>query len=143
MRFQLVDTIVERSAERIVALKNVSAAEEYLADHFPRFPVLPGVFMIEAMAQAARALLGDEGRRLVLGGVKALRYGSFVRPGEALRIEVLLEKRLADGAFQFKGSGEVVRPAGPAGGLPPAEPETAVAGRFTMRPIRSTPPPPP
>lgn len=148
MRFQLLDAVILRESERIVALKNVSLAEEYLAEHFPGFPVLPGVFMIEVMVQAARALLGEEGARLVLGGVRALRYGSFVRPGEALRVEVTLEKRLADGAIQFKGSGVVVRPtlasvpaavasAPEAAGGPPAQPaETAVAGRFTMRPVR-------
>jgi len=141
MRFQLVDTILEASPQRVVALKNVSAAEEYLSDHFPGFPVLPGVFMIEAMVQAARLLLGAEGRRFVLGGVRALRYGSFVRPGEALRVEVGLEKRLEDGSILFKGTGEVVRPATSTVDAASAPPETAVAGRFTMRPIRPVPVP--
>jgi len=140
MRFQFVDAILEREPLRVVAVKNVSAAEEYLAEHFPGFPVLPGVFMIEAMVQAARVLLGDEGRRHVLGAVRTLRYGSFVRPGEALRVEVTLDKRLPEGVIQFKGSGQVLRLAG--GGdstaVGPAV-ETAVAGRFTMRPIRRLP----
>jgi 3-hydroxyacyl-[acyl-carrier-protein] dehydratase len=136
MRFQLVDAILEQEPLRIVAVKNVSAAEEYLGEHFPGFSVLPGVFMIEAMVQAARVLLGAEGRRHVLGSVRALRYGSFVRPGEALRVEVALDKRLADGIVQFKGTGSVLRPAELRAEPDPSPAETAVTGRFTMRPIR-------
>lgn len=136
MHFRLIDTVLEREPNRVVALKNVSSAEEYLQDHFPGFPVLPGVFMVEAMAQAAREVLDAQGkRRYVLGSVRALRYGSFVRPGEALRVEVTVEKELPDGSVSFKGTGTVVRP------VPSNVPETAVAGRFTMRPIRRDPPP--
>ncbi|MCL4209923.1 MAG: hypothetical protein KJZ68_04625, partial [Phycisphaerales bacterium] len=73
MKFVLIDHIVEQTADRIVAVKQVSLAEEYLQDHFPSFPVLPGVLMIEAMTQAARAMLAPRGNpRLVLGEVKAL-----------------------------------------------------------------------
>jgi len=135
MRFRLIDAVLERGPERAVAIKNVTAAEEYLGDHFPGFPVLPGVFMVEAMVQAAREVLAArEPGRWVLGGVRALRYGSFVRPGEALRVEVTLDKRLDDGSVSFKGQGTVLRPAaGPDGGAS----ETAVAGRFTMRPLRA------
>ena len=53
MRFTLVDRILELQAgQEITAVKNLSLAEEYLADHFPLFPVLPGVLMLEAMTQA-------------------------------------------------------------------------------------------
>ena len=84
VRFQLIDDILEQADDRIVAIKQVTGAEEYLADHFPGFPILPGVFMLEAMVQAARHLLDrGEGPRLVLGQVRALRYGAMVRPGEA------------------------------------------------------------
>jgi 3-hydroxyacyl-[acyl-carrier-protein] dehydratase len=132
MHFRLIDTLLECSAERAVALKNVSSAEEYLRDHFPGFPVLPGVFMIEAMTQAAREVLRLRGKpRFVLGQVRALRYGSFVRPGEALRVEVTVEKELPDGSVTFKGQGTVLRPAG----VTSTAPDTAVAGRFTMRPL--------
>ena len=75
MKFLLIDQVLERTPTSIVAIKNVTAAEEYLGDHFPGFPVLPGVFMLEALTQAARELLKPHGR-LVLGQVKALRYGS-------------------------------------------------------------------
>ncbi|MDZ4828655.1 MAG: 3-hydroxyacyl-ACP dehydratase FabZ family protein [Phycisphaerae bacterium] len=136
MHFRLIDTVLEREPNRVVALKNVSSAEEYLQDHFPGFPVLPGVFMVEAMAQAAREVLEAQGkRRYVLGSVRALRYGSFVRPGEALRVEVTVEKELPDGSVSFRGTGTVVRR------LPSNVPDSAVAGRFTMRPIRRDPPP--
>ncbi len=129
MKFKLIDEVLERSDDRIVALKNVTLAEEYLADHFPSFPVLPGVFMLEAMVQAARELLKEQcSQRLVLGQVRALRYGSFVRPGEALRVEVVREKANDDGSYGMKGSAIVVRSTGPG--------ETAVSGRFTMRPVR-------
>lgn len=130
MKFVLIDHIVERTPERIVAIKQVSLAEEYLADHFPTFPILPGVLMLEAMVQAARAMIGGE-TPLVLGEVKALKYGNMVRPGEALEVEVTLHKRNDDGSFTCKGSGRVRR-AGGVGG----EGDTAVSGRFTLRPIR-------
>ena len=106
----------------------MTSAEEYLADHFPSFPVLPGVFMLEAMVQAARAVLEKRGHsRMMLGEVKALRYGNFVRPGESLRVEVQLVKE--DGErFSFKGSGLRV------GNLGEEVSDTAVSGRFTMRP---------
>ncbi|MHC4383289.1 MAG: hotdog family protein [Planctomycetota bacterium] len=59
MKFNLLDTILDQSPDRIVAIKHVSLAEEYLADHFPTFPVLPGVMMVETMVQAARRMLAD------------------------------------------------------------------------------------
>ncbi|MHC4769570.1 MAG: hotdog family protein [Planctomycetota bacterium] len=132
MKFKLLDTILDQSSDRIVALKHVSLAEEYLGDHFPTFPVLPGVMMVETMVQAARQMLADRGDpRLVLGEVKALKFGSFVRPGEALEVEVTVSKALDDGVFLCRGSGRVRRH------LTGGRDETAVSGRFTMRPIRS------
>ncbi len=134
MRFDLVDAVLEISADRIVAVKQVTAAEEYLGDHFPGFPVLPGVMMIEAMVQAARRLLErrEAGGRLVLGGVRGLKYGGMVRPGDALRVEVALAGE-AGGVFEFKGAGTVVKPGGASA---PDAGRNAVAGRFSLRPIR-------
>src|SRR5688572_11000641 len=131
MKFVLIDTIVEKSPERILALKQVSLAEEYLADHFPAFPILPGVLMLEAMVQAARAMIGVH-TPLVLGEVKALKYGNMVRPGEALEVEVTLHKRNDDGSFACKGSGRVRRT-----GQTSESDEVAVSGRFTLRPVRA------
>jgi len=132
MKFQLLDKVVERSGERVVAVKQVSLAEEYLGDHFPGYPVLPGVMMLEAMVEAARLMLaGRTAERLVLGEVRALKWGSMVRPGEGLEVEVTLSKELTDGGFECRGVGKVRREeAGEATG------ETAVSGRFTMRGIR-------
>ena len=88
MKFDLVEQIIEQTDGRIVTMKQVSKAEEYLRDHFPTFPILPGVMMLEAMVQAASCLCSEDGKRLVLGDVKAVKYGAMVRPGDCLEIEV-------------------------------------------------------
>jgi 3-hydroxyacyl-[acyl-carrier-protein] dehydratase len=137
MHFDLVDTVIERTDDgggRIVTIKQVSAAEEYLRDHFPDFPVLPGVMMIEAMVQAARRLVGG-GRtaRLVLGSVRGVKYGRFVKPGEVLRVEVSVVRAAEDGTVEFRGEGRVGRPGAPGGGDDGA---VAVSGRVTLRPVR-------
>lgn len=145
MHFRLLDRVLESGEGRIVTLKSVSASEEYLQDHFPTFPVLPGVFMLEAMVQAARELLRLRDPALarhVLGGVRALKYGSFVRPGESMRVEVSLLKSPegsggdsggdSGGAFEFKGSAAVLRPDASRDQAPP----TCVSGRFALRPPR-------
>lgn len=142
MRFDLVDRVLEVGAERIVTLKQVSLAEEYLQDHFATFPVLPGVMMLEAMVQAGRRLAEHVGypaasQPLVLGRVRALKYGRFVRPGAGLRIEVVLIRRDGD-SFEMKGEGFVVEPATSGGHDPPAQERRgmAVSGRLTLRPVR-------
>lgn len=138
MHFDMVDRVLELSADRIVTLKQVSRAEEYLQDHFPEFPVLPGVFMIESLVQAARRLVEHRGGppRLVLGAVRAVKYGSFVRPGEALRIEVGLHKESPDGVIEFKGEGTVRRNSGNYA-TDSGESVVAVSGRFSLRPVRA------
>lgn len=133
MTFAFLDDILELTADRIVAVKRVDPAEDYLADHFPTFPVMPGVLMVETMVQAARRMLASRGdSRLVLGQVKALKFGNFVRPNETLEVEVTLDKDLGDGAYACRGTGVVRRlnAQDNAG-------ETAVSGRFTMRRIRT------
>jgi 3-hydroxyacyl-[acyl-carrier-protein] dehydratase len=133
MYFRLVDRFLSLSDTSAVAVKNVTAAEEYLQDHFPGFPVLPGVFMVEALTQAARAVLEKRGmQRMVLGEVKALRYGSFVRPGETLKVEVTLDKVREDGSAVFKAQGTVLRD-----GIDSAAAETAVSGRLILRALRN------
>jgi 3-hydroxyacyl-[acyl-carrier-protein] dehydratase len=133
MKFDLIDRVLEQTDGRIVAVKHVTQAEEYLQDHFPTFPVLPGVMMVETMVQAARRMLAGRGDpRLVLGAVQTLKFASFVRPGEMLVVEVSLMSAAEspDGAYTCRGTGRVHRGSG-------GEGETAVTGRFTMRPIRS------
>jgi len=130
MRFDLVDAVLDRGPGRIVTLKKVSAAEEYLADHFPTFPVLPGVLMLEAMVQAARLLASEQaGEPLVLGSVRALKYGRIVQPGDSLRIEVAGGARSEDGTAEFKGEARVIGPDGLERGV-------AASGRFTLRAVR-------
>lgn len=132
MRFTFVDRVLERSETHLVAVKQVSLAEEYLADHFPTFPVLPGVLMLESMVQAARMLVGPGGEALRLGEVRAMRFGRFVRPGEALRVTVerTEDRRAVEGHIAFRGRGEVI-------GLEGAENGGGgVSGRFTLRPLQ-------
>lgn len=136
MKFCLVDSILEQSPQRIVTCKHVTLAEEYLADHFPTFPVLPGVMMIEAMVQAARQLLSplaSGNARLVLGDMRAVKFSNLVRPGERLIVDVSLVKDNGDGTYSCKGNGRVVRHEGDKD--QPTE-AAAVSGRFTMRPMR-------
>jgi 3-hydroxyacyl-[acyl-carrier-protein] dehydratase len=137
MHFDLVDRVIEQSEDRIVTIKHVTSGEEYLQDHFATFPVLPGVMMLEAMVQAARRLAeGATGRgeRLVLGRVRVLKYGRFVRPGATLRVEVTLAKPLSAGEWDFKGEATVSEPVGH--GVPSAERAVAASGRFSLRPVR-------
>jgi len=92
VKFNLIDKVESLSDEKIVAVKYVSLAEEYLADHFPTFPVLPGVMMLEAITQAAGWLLhhrrGFDRSMAVLKEARNVKYGSFVAPGNFLRVEV-------------------------------------------------------
>lgn len=92
MKFVLVDCISElEPGKRIVARKALSLAEEYLADHFPAFPVLPGVLMLEALVQASawlvREALDFAPSLVVLKEARNVTYKSFVAPGQLLTIE--------------------------------------------------------
>jgi len=110
MKFNLLDTVESISPERIVATKHVSLAEEYLADHFPTFPVLPGVMMLEALTQAAGWILHrrtDFAKSFaVLKEAKNVKYGNFVAPGNHLHVEVDFVKETESGAA-FKAAGTV------------------------------------
>ena len=110
VKFNLVDRIEHLSDERIVAVKYVSLAEEYLADHFPTFPVLPGVMMLESLTQAAAWLLHKRTdfacSMAVLKEARNVKYGTFVAPGGALRVEVELNKTTDTGAT-FKAVGTI------------------------------------
>ncbi|HEB60229.1 MAG TPA: beta-hydroxyacyl-ACP dehydratase [Phycisphaeraceae bacterium] len=130
MHFNLVDKIIEQSDCRIVTLKQVSLSEEYLQDHFPGFPVLPGVMMLEALVASARQLLHNP--RLVLGKIRALRYGGMVRPGDSLLVTVTLHKDHGDGTYTCKGTGKVVHPEKTG-----TEEETAITGKILLRPVQN------
>lgn len=91
MRFTLVDRIVRlQPGESIEAVKNLSLAEEYLADHFPGFPVMPGVLMLEAMTQASawliRASEDFAHSTVLLKEARNVKYANFVEPGKTLVI---------------------------------------------------------
>ncbi len=93
MRFTLIDRVLSlEPGRKIVAAKNLSLAEEYLADHFPGFPVMPGVLMLEAMTQAGawlvRATEDFAHSAVVLKEARNVKYSNFVEPGQTLLVTV-------------------------------------------------------
>lgn len=91
--FLLVDKIVEiEEGQKVVGIKNVSANEEFFNGHFPDYPVMPGVLIVEALAQVgAVAMLKKEENREKIGflaGLDNCRFKRQVRPGDQLRLEV-------------------------------------------------------
>jgi len=134
MHFTLIDRVLERTDTQIVTLKHVSSAEEYLQDHFPSFPVLPGVMMLEAMTQAARVFLDPDNAAempWVLTQVRALKYGAFVRPGASIRVTMTKHKDNGDGSVDFKGDVRLIEPGATLADNPPV----ACSGRITVRPM--------
>jgi 3-hydroxyacyl-[acyl-carrier-protein] dehydratase len=98
--FLLVDRIVEMDAEHIVGIKNVTHNEPFFTGHFPDFPVMPGVLIVEAMAQTAGVLvlksIPDRDRKLVLlVAIENARFRRPVVPGDTLRMEMKVLKRKA------------------------------------------------
>ena len=105
--FLLVDRIEELETERVVGIKNVTVNEPFFAGHFPDYPVMPGVLIIEAMAQVAGVLvlsgIPDRQNKLVLlAGVDGAKSRKPVRPGDQLRMEM---KILRSRASMAKVSG--------------------------------------
>ena len=92
--FLLIDRVIEvQRRQRIVALKNVTINEPFFQGHFPGFPIMPGVLMVEAMAQAGGALLLTEipdrdSKLMVFTGIERARFRRPVTPGDQLRIVV-------------------------------------------------------
>ncbi len=107
--FLLVDRVLElERGKRILALKNVSMNEPFFGGHFPHRPVMPGVLMLEALAQAAALLafdtLGetpDEKTVYYFAGIDAARFKRPVGPGDQLMLHVELD-RMKSGIFKFK-----------------------------------------
>ncbi|HSA92540.1 MAG TPA: 3-hydroxyacyl-ACP dehydratase FabZ [Terriglobales bacterium] len=92
--FLLIDRVIDLTRkQRIVAIKNVSVNEPYFAGHFPGQPIMPGVLIVEAIAQAGGALLLTEvedrdDKLMVFTGIERARFRKPVLPGDQLRIEV-------------------------------------------------------
>ncbi len=112
----LVDRILELDETHIVGIKNVTSNEPFFNGHFPDFPVMPGVLIIEAMAQVAGvqvlSTIPDRHKKLVLlASVEEAKFRKPVRPGDQLVIEMTLLKRksmLAKMSGTAKVDGEVV-----------------------------------
>ena len=97
----LVDAILELEEERIVGIKNVTVNEPFFVGHFPEFPVMPGVLVVEAMAQVAGVLVlksvPDRKNKLVLlASIEQAKFRRQVRPGDQLRIEMKVTKRKSE-----------------------------------------------
>lgn len=111
MRFCLIDRITEfEDGKSITAVKNLSLAEEYLQDHFPGFPVFPGVLMLEAMVQVSAWLMRQmsdyQYSTVLLKEARALKFNSFLQPGHTLLVQSDVHK--VDGPeTTFKASGTV------------------------------------
>ncbi|MDR3554984.1 MAG: 3-hydroxyacyl-ACP dehydratase FabZ [Syntrophobacteraceae bacterium] len=106
--FLLVDRVVECSSEEIVSIKNVSVNEPFFQGHFPNDPIMPGVLIVEAMAQTGGIMVFTawpelKGKPFYFAGLDKVRFRKPVRPGDRLVMKVKLLKQR--GGF-FKMSGE-------------------------------------
>ena len=110
----LIDRVLElEKGQRIKALKNVTINEPFFVGHFPHRPVMPGVLMLEAMAQAG-ALLSfetldqgpDDDTVYYFGGIDGARFKRPVEPGDQLTLAVTLD-RMKSGVFKFSGTASV------------------------------------
>ena len=109
MRFILIDKVVSlESGKKIKAVKSVSLAEEYLADHFPTFPVLPGVLLLEGLIESASWLVREAENfahsMILLEEARNVKYKSFLAPGG--QIEYTVEaKVIEENVSSFTGFG--------------------------------------
>jgi 3-hydroxyacyl-[acyl-carrier-protein] dehydratase len=123
MRFLLIDRIIDfQPGAKITAVKSLTMAEEYLEDHFPNFPVMPGVLMLEAMTQAAAWLirLSEDFAHsvVVLKQASNVKYGQFVEPGQLLTVTAEIISQ-TDTETKVKAQGTV-------------EGRTTVSGRLVL-----------
>jgi 3-hydroxyacyl-[acyl-carrier-protein] dehydratase len=92
--FLLIDRVVEfEPAKRLVAIKNVTINEPFFQGHFPGYPIMPGVLVVEAMAQAGAIIMlneiADRDKKLIVfTGIERAKFRQSVTPGDQLRIEV-------------------------------------------------------
>ena len=110
MRFILIDKIVSLEENKAIkTIKNVSLAEEYLADHFPTFPVLPGVLLLEGLIESASWLVRKSENfahsMILLEEARNVKYKSFLAPGG--QIEYTVEaKKIEENISSFSGHGK-------------------------------------
>jgi 3-hydroxyacyl-[acyl-carrier-protein] dehydratase len=109
MKFVLIDKIISlESGKMIKAVKNVSLAEEYLADHFPAFPVLPGVLLLEGLIESASWLVRQQqdfaNSIVLLEQARNVKYKSFLAPGMQIEYTVTA-KSIEDNVSSFSGEG--------------------------------------
>jgi len=94
--FLLIDRVLEIESERTLTLKNVTVNEPFFTGHFPSLPVMPGVLIVEALAQSAAILalgiIGERRSLFMLTGIDKVRFRRRVVPGDQLRMEVRLVK---------------------------------------------------
>lgn len=127
MRLTMIDRITGLEPGRqITAIKNLSLTEEYLKDHFPLFPVMPGVLMLESMYQTAawlvRATDGFRQSLVTLAEANNIKYSDFVEPGQSLQVKAELLKREQD-TYRLACQGEI-------------NGEVAVRGRLILKATR-------
>jgi 3-hydroxyacyl-[acyl-carrier-protein] dehydratase len=109
MRFHLIDRIAAwESGKSLDGSKFLALGEEYLADHFPKFPVMPGVLMLQSLVEASawlwRATTQFSHSVIVLREAKNVKYGSFMQPGRRMDVRVDWSKT-SDHTVTFKGKG--------------------------------------
>jgi 3-hydroxyacyl-[acyl-carrier-protein] dehydratase len=109
MRFILIDKVVSLEAgKQIKAVKNVSLSEEYLADHFPTFPVLPGVLLLEGLIESASWLVRKSENfthsMILLEQARNVKYKSFLAPGAQIQYTIDA-KTIEENVSSFVGIG--------------------------------------
>ena len=109
MKFILIDKIIAtEQGKELTAVKSVSLAEEYLADHFPAFPVLPGVLLLEGLVESAAWLVrlsqDFSNSMVLLEAAKNVKYKSFAAPGMKITYNVKA-KAIEDSKSSFTGTG--------------------------------------
>ncbi|MBI3822147.1 MAG: hydroxymyristoyl-ACP dehydratase [Planctomycetes bacterium] len=125
MRFHLIDRILDlEPGKRIRMVKHLTLGEEYLADHFPTFPVMPGVLMLQTLVEGSAWLLrATEDFRhsvIVLRDARNVKYGTFMQPGNSMTITVEAAEYSPDTPTAvFKGKAEL-------------QGATTVAAKFTV-----------
>jgi 3-hydroxyacyl-[acyl-carrier-protein] dehydratase len=124
MRFILIDKVISLEAgKQITAVKNVSLSEEYLADHFPTFPVLPGVLLLEGLIESASWLVRRTENfahsMILLEQARNVKYKSFLAPGSQIEYTIKV-RTIEENASSFSGVGM-------------SEGERIVEARFALR----------